>query len=287
MDALTPLTLLTPLDTADLFPGLHGELIALLRGLTAEDWERPTVAGDWRVRDVAAHLLDVHLRKLAVYRDGHMQAPDGPIDGYASLVGFLNRLNADWVGAARRLSPRLLVDLLDWVGPQVAAVVAALPPHGVAIFPVSWAGEERSENWFDTGREYTEHWHHQAQIRHAVGTRPLDDRRWLHPVIELALYALPPAFRSLDAADGTALVLDILGDAGGVWSLVREGGAWRLWRGAAGPPGPSTTRVQMDTDAAWKLLFNALPPAKARRRLQAEGDPALVERLIAARGVMV
>jgi hypothetical protein len=24
------------------------------------------------------------------------------------------------------------------------------------MFPVAWAGEERSANWFDVGREYTE-----------------------------------------------------------------------------------------------------------------------------------
>src|SRR4051794_41315081 len=127
---------LTPLDTAPLFPGLHGELIALLRGLSPEDWERPTVAGAWRVRDVAAHLLDGSLRKLSVYRDGHALRPDEVTDGYGSLVRFLNRLNAEWVGAAGRFSPRVLTDLLDWVGPQTAALVAALPPHGEAIFPV-------------------------------------------------------------------------------------------------------------------------------------------------------
>lgn len=275
---------LTPIDTADLFPGLHDELIALLRGLSPEDWERPTVAGTWRVRDVAAHLLDGSLRKLSVYRDGHALRPDEVIDGYGSLVRFLNRLNAEWVRVAGRLSPRVLTDLLEWVGPQTAALVAALPPHGEAIFPVSWAGEERSENWFDTGREYTEQWHHQAQIRDAVGAPALAARRWLHPVIELSLYALPVAFRGLDAGKGTSLVLEVTGEAGGTWSLVREEDGWRLWRGAADRP---KTRARLDGDTAWRLLFNALSPGQARQRIEAEGDPALLERLIATRGVMV
>ena len=38
----------------------------------------------------------------------------------------------------------------------------ALDPFGAAMFPVSWAGEEESTNWFDTAREFTERWHHQA-----------------------------------------------------------------------------------------------------------------------------
>jgi len=275
---------LTPLYTADLFPGVQAELVALLRGLSPEDWERPTVAGSWRVRDVAAHLLDVSLRRLSAARDGHSSPPDVPITDYRSLVGYLNRLNAAWVGVAGRLSPRVLTDLLEWTAPQLSAALSALPAHGEAAFGVAWAGEERSASWFDVGREYTEHWHHQAQIRDAVGAPGLYARRWLHPVIELCLYALPVAFRGLDAADGTALVLDVTGEAGGRWSLVRGEGGWRLWRGAAER---SAAHARLDGDTAWRLLFNALRPEEARRRIAVEGDPALVERLVSARGVMV
>src|SRR4051794_21347391 len=115
---------LAPIHTADLFPGLNNELISLLRGLAPEDWERPTVAGAWRVRDVAAHLLDVSLRRLSMHRDGHRPPPGEPIAGYGDLVRFLNRLNAEWVHAAQRLGPRVLTDLLEWTGPQVAAFLA-------------------------------------------------------------------------------------------------------------------------------------------------------------------
>jgi hypothetical protein len=59
----------------------------------------------------------------------------------------------------------------------LAAAVAALPPHAEAPFGVAWAGETRSANWLDTGREYTERWHHQMQIRDAVGAPPLLERR--------------------------------------------------------------------------------------------------------------
>lgn len=193
---------LTPVYTADLFPPLHQELLALLRGLAPADWERPTVAGSWRLRDVAAHLLDVDLRKLSIQRDGHLVPPEEPIGGYGDLVRFLNRLNADWVAASRRLSPRVLVDLLATTGPAVSEVVAALPPHEPATFSVSWAGESRSENWFDVGREYTERWHHQMQIRDAVGAPLLLERRWLHPLLDLSVRALPRAYESVAADPG-------------------------------------------------------------------------------------
>src|SRR3954468_8651956 len=131
---------LTPIYTAELFSPLHQELLGLLRGLAPADWERPTVAGAWRVRDVAAHLLDVDLRKLAVERDKHLVPPEEPIGSYGDLIGFLNRLNAGGVAAARRLSPRVLIDLLAATGPMVSELVASLPPHAPATFSVSWAG---------------------------------------------------------------------------------------------------------------------------------------------------
>src|SRR5688500_8699957 len=114
-----PMAYLEPLPpryVEDLFAPLHHELMALLRGLSAPDWERPTVAGAWRVRDVAAPVLDGIVRKLSVYRDGHLLAPDRPIGSYGDLVGFINDLNATGVAYGRRLSPRLLTDLLDVAG---------------------------------------------------------------------------------------------------------------------------------------------------------------------------
>jgi uncharacterized protein (TIGR03083 family) len=274
-----------PIETAPLLAPLHAELMRLLRGLTPLDWDRPTIAGDWKVRDVAAHLLDSSLRRLSVQRDGHILTPEHPIDGYRDLVGFLNALNADWVRVARRFSPPVLMDLLDVSGPAVAGLLASLPPHGPAIFSVAWAGEEASENWFDVGREYTEWWHHQAQIREAVGAPPIASRRFLHPVLELSLYGVPVALRGAAAGEGSALAVRIEGEAGGVWSLVRTGPDWKLWRGEASAP-PALT-VRMDTDTAWRLFFNALPREEARSKISLAGDPELARRFVESRGVMV
>src|SRR6185295_18506880 len=93
---------LAPRYVAELFAPLHEELMALLHGLEPIDWERPTVAGAWRVRDVAAHLLDGGLRKLATCRDGHLLAPDRSFRSYGDLVGFINDLNASGVAYGRR-----------------------------------------------------------------------------------------------------------------------------------------------------------------------------------------
>lgn len=271
-------------DVVPLFGPLQEELVQLLSGLPAADWELPTVAGAWRVRDVAAHLLDTDLRRISLQRDGRTLPVETPITGWADLVRLLNGLNAGWVEAARRLSPRVLTELLAYSGRELASLVATLDPDAPAPFGVLWAGQSASTNWFDLGREYTEKWHHQAQIRLAVGAAPLDGRRFLHPVLAFSMHALPRALDGEAAPEGTAVSVRVTGEAGGAWSAVRGASGWRLFEGEA--PSPAA-RVAMDGATAWRLLYNSLTGDEARRRVTAEGDVRLVAAVLGARSVMV
>ena len=107
------------------------------------------------MRDVVAHLLDTDLRRISWQRDGWALPTETPVTGWDDLVKLLNGLNAGWVQAARRLSPRVLLELLTYSGRELAAVVATLDPDAPAPFSVLWAGQAESTNWFDLGREYT------------------------------------------------------------------------------------------------------------------------------------
>jgi len=276
--------LLPPVLTAPLFPGLHQHLIGLLQGLTPADWTRPTVAGEWAVRDVVAHLIDVQARRLSAQRDRHAEPPERDISSYADLVAHLDALNAAWVVAARRLSPRILMDLLEVVGPQLGELMAELDPDAVARYPVAWAGEEESKNWFDIGRDYTELWHHQAQIRAAVGAPPLTEREWLNPVLSLSLRGLGRALSGVTPSPGRSLVLEVEGEAGGIWSALAEDGEWALYGGEVED---ASARVTLDADSAWRLFFNALTADDGRERMNAVGDPDLVVAVLHMRSVMV
>src|SRR5882762_7196230 len=98
---MSPHAQLPPILTAHLFPKIEGLLIELLASLTAEEWERQTIAPKWKVKDVAAHLLDTQLRKLSMVRDGY--APPAP--PITDLAVFVDRLNQEGVMLYRRLSP--------------------------------------------------------------------------------------------------------------------------------------------------------------------------------------
>jgi uncharacterized protein (TIGR03083 family) len=234
-----------PILVGHRFAPIHDELLSLLRSLTAEEWQAPTAAGSWTVRDVAAHLLDTALRRLSMQRDGY--APPLPPDAFANGLGaFVNGMNASGVAYAQRLSPALLIDLHAHYGTQFADFMAALDPFADAQWGVSWAGEETSPMWFDVARELTERWHHQQQIRDAVGRAPLD--QYLPPVIDTFVRALPYTYRDVPAPDGTTIVLQI-DDA--AWTLSRESATWRLYADAVDSP---TTHVTIPGKIAWRVF---------------------------------
>jgi uncharacterized protein (TIGR03083 family) len=274
---------LAPIDCSSLILPLHQELLALLRSLSPDDWRKQTVARAWRVRDVVAHLLDGQLRCLSLRRDQLELKPDVPIKDYGELVLWLNQLNADWVKAAARLSPQIMIDMLALTGPQVSEYFSGLDPDQPATFAVAWAGERESPNWFDIGREYTEHWHHQQQIRDAVGKPLLLERRWFHPLADICMRALPHNYANIDAAEGTAIVFRIGADAGGSWSMVRRNNRWELMAGVT--PDPNTA-VTVDADTAWRIFFKALTPAQASARVSIAGERRLGEVFCSVLAVM-
>jgi uncharacterized protein (TIGR03083 family) len=278
----TQLRPLEPVLVLDRFVPLHAELIRLLRGLSSDDWNRPTACALWSVRDIAAHLLDDDLRRLSFHRDRQPPPGSGPVSG-ADLVALVNRMNAEWVAVARRMSPRVIVDLLEVTGPWVVDLFRATDPFAPGFWSVTWAGEETSPHWFDVGRDYTERWLHQQQIRDALGAPPLTGREWLHPVLNLFVRALPFAYRNTGAAPGTTIVLAIEGAAGDQWTLRRDGQQWGLYAGAAAS---STATATMTDDTAWRLFSKGLRGEAARARVTVTGDHALGEVVLTALAVL-
>ncbi len=270
-------------DTRPLFRPLSTEVIRLLRSLSPDDFGRATLAPAWRVRDVVAHMLDTALRRLSYHRD-RMPPPlsPRPIASEQDLAAHINELNALWVRAAARLSPRTLVDLYDVAVGQLCDFVESFPDGAPALFAVSWAGDRGSDGLLDIGREFTEVWHHGAQIREAVAAGRFPDAGWLKAVLALAVHALPHAYRNVRAVPDASVALEITGDSGGVWTLVRKSSGWDV---VPGLRSRATARATIPDDVAWRLFFNALARQKDEVRL--EGDLDLARPLLAARAVIV
>ncbi|CCH03177.1 hypothetical protein FAES_5178 [Fibrella aestuarina BUZ 2] len=275
-----------PVETAPLFPILHEKLVELLRSLSPDDWHRDTICAGWTVKDVASHLLDTALRTITLYRDGYSSPEPVAIHSYRDLVDYLNRLNNDWVRATRRLSPALLTDWLDEAGRTADALVMALPPDEPAVYSVAWAGQAESPNWFHVAREYTERWHHQQQIRLAVGQQEtlLTDALY-HPLLDTFMRALPHAYREQVAPTGTLLHIAIPALKGGDWWLHRLADQWALVVNETKAQPDVTVRIERDF--AWQLVTRHLPAQQAAAFIEIEGNEALGRQVLRMRSVMM
>lgn len=269
---------LEPISTAHLFPTIESELLKLLASLGADDWEMKTVAPRWKVKDVAAHMLDTQLRKLSVCRDrARAEAPETDADG--SLIAFVDSLNAKGVSVYRRLSPRVLITLMEVASRESAVHHLSLSPMEEACFSVSWAGETQSANWFDTAREYTERWHHQQQIRLATGREKpgIMTRELYYPVLDCFMRALPFHYRNVSRPEGTLAHFQVAGDCGGGWCLFRDSNAWRLTAEAGQE---QASRTVIPQEIAWRIFTKGIDRREARAQVEIVGDVELGEQVL-------
>lgn len=272
-----------PIQTVHLFPVLDKMLIDLLRSLTPEEWNKPTIAKLWTVKDIAAHLLDTHLRTLSFSRDKYFGQQPPQINSYQDLVDYLNRLNADWVNAFKRVSPNVLTDLLASSSKAYCDHIASLDPFGEAVFSVAWAGEEKSVNWFHIAREYTEKWIHQQQIRDAVNKPGLMTKELFYPFIDTFMQALPHTYRDVVADEGTVIKIIISTEIGGNWFLVRKNNSWQLSYTVETEP---TTTVTIPPGIAWKLFSRSISSANAWKDVAITGNEILGEKALTMVSVM-
>jgi uncharacterized protein (TIGR03083 family) len=269
-------------DTRRAFRPLSLEIVDMLGAMAAGDWERPTMAPRWRVRDVVAHMVDTALRRLSLQRDRPEAAL--PLLTDSELVVLINDLNATWVRTAGRFSPRVLTDLYAHASSALADFMESLDLHAAARLPVSWAGERQSAQWLDIGREFTEVWHHGSQVREAIGAEPFSNPRWLRAVLQIAMHAVPYAYREVTASPGVTVAIRVTGRASGAWYAEYDGRRWTVEEGELANP---TTAATMPDEVAWRLLFNALSPADIRARIHVEGDADLAVPFLRARAVIV
>ena len=271
-----PMEPLKPIFTAHLFPKLDGMLIELLRPLAPEDWEKQTVSPKWKVRDVAAHLLDTALRGVSIGRDGYV-SESPKISSAADLGAFINRLNGEGVMVYRRLSPVVLIRLLEMASQLLEELHISRDPHAAAPYSVSWAGEEKSANWFDTAREFTERWHHQQQIRLAVDKPGIMTRELYHPVLDCFLRALPFSYRGVSAKPGTFLEIKISGECGGSWYLYRAEETWQL---VAEPFGEKISETTIPQEIAWRIFTKGIDRESVLSQVKVTGDAKLGQRVL-------
>lgn len=271
------------IETLHLFPILEKMLIELLQSLTDEEWQAQTVAKLWKVKDVVSHLLDGNLRALSTSRDDYFGEPANNIETYQDLVDYLNHLNMSWTNATKRLSPLILISLLEASGKEYYNHLQSLNPYDPAIFSVAWAGQETSPNWFHIAREYTEKFLHQQQIRDAVDKPGIMTKELFTPFLDTLMYAFPHTFKDVPALPGTTVSIKVTTDIGGQWSIQKTDTHWELVKEKVIDP---QAQVTIDPTTAWKLFSKSWRPEEIMDKVEFQGDKALGEHALSMVAVM-
>jgi hypothetical protein len=271
------------IETLHLFPILDNKLIELLNSLTAEEWDMQTVAKLWKVKDVVSHLLDGNLRALSTSRDKYFGEKPENINSYQDLVVYLNNLNMSWTSTTRRLSPKVLTNLLKTTGVEYTEHLKTLKPFDNAVFSVAWAGQDISPNWFHIAREYTEKFLHQQQIREAVGKSGIMTKELYYPFIDTLMFAFPYTFKNVSAENGTAVSLEISTDIGGIWNIVKTSNSWVLDKNINSNV---QSKVVIDPDTAWKLFSKSWKPEQVIDKIKITGNFTLAQQVLNIVAVM-
>jgi hypothetical protein len=219
---------------------------------------------------------------LARRRDEYYGTP--PPDGAnePEFIAWLDDMQMEWVRAARRLSPSLVMELLAWSGPQVIETLAAEDELARSA-TVSWAGPQPVPVWLDQLRELSECWIHRQQLLQAISRSSDLEPALVRPILLGLRWAYPyRPFQLAQAADGDSVRISITGPVTETWFLVASSGMWDF----AAVAGPRTVAsLAMTTDQAWRLLTNNLPH-EARNDLDFAGDPGVVDVLWRTRAII-
>lgn len=98
-----------------------------------------------------------------------------------------------------------------------------------------------------------------------------------HPVLDCFMRGLPHAYREVEAPPGTLLLLEISGECGGRWFLVKGQIKWRLVKSAEGE---FASRVTIPQDLAWRIFTKGMDRDEARSQTKIEGSQDLGERVL-------
>jgi hypothetical protein len=222
---------LKPLFCEDLLKNIDNQLYEIMKNTKTEDWDKPTIYPNWNVKDIFSHIIDTSISRLSNGRDNfHGKNSTINITAYKDLVALIEKSADEWVEATKRISPQVLVLLFSIIKNELYEFIRKQDHFDDSRVSVLWAGESTSKLWFDYGREYTEHWLHQQQIRDALNLCPLDDATYLSAVLEILIRCLPAAYENVSRPTGSTLKIETTGSVVKEYYLIKKE-KWNLYSG--------------------------------------------------------
>jgi uncharacterized protein (TIGR03083 family) len=263
------------LRTADGFRAAYretlGDIETLVAPLDGASWDHPTGCPGWTVRDIVAHVIATESFLIGREPPAH-NVPEGLAHVRPGLAE-LTEVGVDY----RRPWPleELLAEYREVVGIRLQQLDAVrddqLETDAIGIFGVTKLRSSLTTRVFDL-------WSHEQDIRRAVA-KPggFDGPAGLHSRELLARGVGGRAAERLDLADGTVVLLDIIGP-----------GAAAHWIRFAGhkarvndePAAEASVTLRLDLNTLTVLGCGRADDPGARDRVAVEGDVTLGRRIL-------
>jgi uncharacterized protein (TIGR03083 family) len=252
------------------------DVVALLRSLAEDDWERPTDLPGWDVHAVAAHLAHLESELSGVSQ------PPVEVPELAHVKSPMGSYTEGGRIARRHRSPAAIIDELERAAAARLAELRASPPtDGRGDPPITPGGI--GWDWQTLLRNRPlDVWMHEQDIRRAVD-RPggMDSPAAAHTV---AVFASSFGFtvgKRVAPPAGTTVLLDVVG-AQPTLMAVQVNDVGRAVP-LASPPERPDAALRMDTEAFVLLAGGRRPRNEVAVTVSGEAD--LGERVLAAMAV--
>jgi uncharacterized protein (TIGR03084 family) len=196
----------------------HDDLRAILIDIPPDDWERPTPAAGWTIRDQISHLASFDgAARLS------MADPDAFRAARAEALADIDKFVDAMLGYGRGIPGSELLDRFAEERRRLAEAALAAP-EGVRV---PWYGPDMAVASSVTAR-IMETWAHGRDVADALGvTRPATGR--LRHVCDLGIRARPFSYRSRGLEPpGTPLRVELLAPDGIPWEWGPPGAADRV-----------------------------------------------------------
>ncbi len=280
-----------PISDRALFAAENERLLVLLRSLSASDWHRSTPCPGWDVHALATHLLGGSFGVISWLRDDFRGTPPPHGLDEEGFISWLDNLQSEWVQSARRISPALVIELLDWSATRFQDALDRDDPTEIKAI-VSWASPESVPMWLDHARELSEKWIHRQQILQALD-QPADLRADVaHPILDALRWAYPNRLSQIHRPANSTVEIHIHDtEPDRRWTLVSDGQHWDfhddLGLAKTEHPRDATllASMWMSVDQAWRLLTNNYDEL-ANLNVRASGDPEIVNTLMSTRAII-
>ena len=175
------------------------------------------------------------------------------------ILPLLSSLNNDLIQLLKSLKTS------DWEKKTI--------PSGLSIqeltdkFP-----ENNKQEEIEIHHQYAKKWSHQQQMRFALNDQLLLKRAYYFPFLDIIMRALPHTYLNVKAPIGATVKVEIVGEAGGVWCIIKEKESWLLTSQEIKNP---TALIYIDQQIAWLLFSKGINPMDAAQYYQLHGDTDL------------